>query len=89
MRVRIVKAAEGIVDGVSVGHLIPGLTYDVPASVAHYLITKRCAEEVPLTRSALVVPLDNARAYEQLTRGVSVVLPRRQPSNRPPRRRKR
>ena len=73
MQVRIIKSAEGIIDGVSLAHLIPGLTYDLDISVASYLIEKGCAEEMPLSAPALVIPFDNPRAHAQLTRGVTVV----------------
>jgi hypothetical protein len=92
MQVRIIKSAEGIIDGVSLAHLIPGLTYDLEISIARYLVEKDCAEETPLSVPALVIPLDNARAYAQLTRGVTVVPPRAEAADtrrRRPRGRKR
>ena len=82
MRVRIVNATEGIVEGISLGHLKTGLVYDLPPSVARFLIAKRCAKEPLITESPLVVQLDDANAYESLTRGISVVLPRPQASDR-------
>jgi hypothetical protein len=89
MRVRILKPSEGILDGVSLAHLTPGLTYDLNPSVAHHLMVKGCAEELPPSTPALVIPLDNARAYLQLTRGVTVVPPLAEAADKPPRRRPR
>jgi hypothetical protein len=89
MRVRMLKPSEGILDGVSLAHLIPGLTYDLDASVANHLITSESAEELPLSAPALVIPLDNARAFVQLTRGVTVVQPRAEAAEKPPRLRRR
>jgi len=89
MRVRILKLAEGIMDGVSLAHLVPDTVYELDPAVAHYLIQTRHAEELPPDAPALVIPLDNARAYIQLTRGVTVVPPRAEAADRPPRRRRR
>jgi hypothetical protein len=87
MRVRIINSAEGIIDGVSLAHLVTGLTYDLDPSVANYLIAKGSAEELLPSESALVIPLDNARAYVQLTRGVTVIQPRAVAADRTSRRR--
>lgn len=86
MRVRILKPAEGIMDGVSLAHLIPDTTYDLEAALAHYLIESGHGEPVPA--SALVIPLDNPRAYSQLTQGVTVIPPLAEAADRPPRRRR-
>ena len=87
MRVRILKPAEGIMDGVSLGHLVPDTTYDLEPGVARYLIDSRHAE--PVRSSALVIPLDNPRAYSQLTRGVTVIPPLAEAADKPPPRRRR
>jgi hypothetical protein len=89
MRVRMLNSAEGIVDGVSLAHLVPGLTYDLNPFVAEYLIATRSGEELALSASALVIPLDNPRAFSQLTRGVTVVQPLAEAADAPslPRRR--
>jgi hypothetical protein len=44
--------------GVSLSHLMPMCVYELAASTAHHLITLGCAEEVPPSRPALVVPID-------------------------------
>jgi hypothetical protein len=88
MLIRILKPAEGILDGVSLAHLVPDTTYDVDPAVAHYLIATRHAEPLPPSEKALVIPLDNPRAYSQLTQGVTVFSPLAEAADRPPRRRR-
>ena len=72
MRIRILKPSEGILDGVSLTQLVPGLTYDVEPSLGRYLVQIRSAEEIPISNSDLVVPLDDQPPFEELARGVSV-----------------
>ena len=84
MRVRILKPSEGIMDGVSLAHLVPDTTYELEPTVAHYLLESRHAE----LSSALAIPLDNARAYSQLTRGVTVIPPLAEAADRPQLRRR-
>jgi len=81
MLVRILKPSEGIMDGVSLAHLVPDTTYELEPTVAHYLLDSRHAELMP--SSALAIPLDNARAYSQLTRGVTVIPPLAEAADRP------
>ena len=73
MRIRILKQSEGILDGVSLAHLIPGLIYDVDPAVGRHLIQLKHAEAIPAAAPGLVVPLDNPHAFEQLTKGVTVI----------------
>ena len=47
MRIRIRQAIAGIVDGVSLSHFVPGLTYDVSDSLGGYLVSSGDADEVP------------------------------------------
>ena len=47
MHIRIRRAIAGIIDGVSLSHLIPGLTYDVSDSLGGYLVSSSDADEVP------------------------------------------
>ncbi len=58
--------------GVSLSHLIPTFVYDLDPSTVRHLITLGCAEELPPSRPALVVPIDEPGVLEVLTRGVSV-----------------
>jgi len=75
VRVRIVRPSVGIMDGVSLSHLMPGTTYDVPSELGYWLMSRGAAERVPDDAPGVVVPLDNPLAYEQLTQGVSVIPP--------------
>ena len=88
MRVRILKPAEGILDGVSLAHLVPDTTYDVDPAVAYYLIATRHAEIPAPSEHALVIPLDNPRAFSQLTRGVTVIPPLAEAADQSPGRRR-
>ena len=58
-RVRIIKPLVGILDGVSLGALAPGLIYDLEAGLALYLISCGAAEERATARAATVVPEDD------------------------------
>ena len=44
MRIRIRRAIVGIVDGVSLSHFVPGLSYDVSDSLGGYLVSTRDAD---------------------------------------------
>src|SRR5262245_23581065 len=75
MRVRILKPAEGVIDGVSLRYLVPGCLYDLASTLAQYLVTNGFAEEVSGSNAALIVSLDEPNALEQLTKGVTVLSP--------------
>jgi hypothetical protein len=72
MRVRIVKTMAGVLDGVSLGHLIPGVTYEVEDSLGAYLVSTRSAEPVPDTYSHGIGSGDDA-LIEHVTRGVTII----------------
>jgi len=88
MRVRILKPSAGIMDGVSLSHLLPGLTYDVEPSLGHYLTLNQYAEEVPSATPAAVIPVDDLRAFNDLAGSVSIVHVRDHAAHKPPRIRK-
>jgi hypothetical protein len=67
----MLKLMVGVLDGVSLSRLVPGLTYDVEDSLARYLITCGSAEETASTRAALVVPVDDPY-ISHLTGGITV-----------------
>jgi hypothetical protein len=74
MRVRILRAVAGVLDGQSLGKLNPGLLYELDDALARQLISMGCAREESSQAPALVMrvadePLDEAR----LTGGVRVV----------------
>lgn len=45
LRIRIRRGIGGILDGVSLSHLFPGLVYEVPDSLGAYLLSSGDAEE--------------------------------------------
>ena len=75
-------------DGVSLSHLTPGLTYDVPADLGHWLISQGVADYVPADSVALIVPLDDPLLYDQLTQGVTVTSPTAEAADTAPRRKR-
>jgi hypothetical protein len=76
MRIRIIKAVAGVLDGQSLGQLTPGLVYELDDGLARQLISMACAREEHSEALALVIrsgdeDLDEAR----LTGGVRVIRP--------------
>ena len=72
MRIRIRKPIAGIVQGVSLGHLIPGVIYDVDSTLGGYLVSIDAADALPSTHPALVIPLEAPEDFEKALGGVSV-----------------
>ena len=72
MRVHMLQPAAGVMDGISLSHLIPGLTYDVPPATAHYLTANGFAEEVASAAAALVIPVDDLHAFTGVVGGITV-----------------
>ena len=89
MRVRILKSSAGVLDGVSLSRLIPGLIYDLEPITANYLISQRCAEEPPASERAAVSARDNRPYASQLFGGVRVIMPRAEAADKPPRAKRR
>ena len=58
-RVRMLKPLAGVLDGLSLSTLAPGLIYDLEASLARYLISCGAAEESADGRAVSVVPEDD------------------------------
>ena len=71
MRVRILQAMAGVLDGVSLGHLVPGRTYDLDESLAGYLVSIRSAEAVP-EAELLVSENSDELLFEHVSRGVTI-----------------
>ena len=87
VRVRILKHSTGIVDGRSLATLKPGLIYELPQSLAEYLVANRCAEHVLSERAASRVPPEDERAMaDHLGKGVRVE--QAVAADRPPRKRR-
>ena len=74
MRVRILKPSVGIVDGVSLSHLIPGLVYDLKPITANYLVSQGCARGLPASDPAIVALPDNPTFFS-VVGGIRVTPP--------------
>ena len=74
MRVRILKAVEGIMDGQSLSPYIPGYIYDVDEALGRTLIAMAVALEVRATDPAVDSDPDDID-MSRLTGGVHVVPP--------------
>jgi hypothetical protein len=72
MRVRMLQPAAGVMDGISLSHLFPGLTYDVPRPTAHYLTANGFAEELASDATAPVIPVDDLHAFIGVVGGITV-----------------
>lgn len=74
MRIRILRAVAGVLDGQSLGRLIPGLLYELDDALARQLISMGCAEEEDSRAPALVMrAVDESLDEARLTGGVRVV----------------
>ena len=71
VRIRILKPMAGVLDGVSLGHLEPGLTYEVEESLGAYLVSTQSAEEVAFGDSRIMDSKDDT-LIEHVARGVTV-----------------
>jgi hypothetical protein len=58
VRVRIVKQASGVVDGVNLSRLLEGRMYEVSDSIATLLVVSHQAEIVIDERPMLLIPVD-------------------------------
>lgn len=73
----------GIMDGVSLSHFVPGLTYEVSDSLGGYLITNGAAEEV-FASATLSDPDDEGVSDSAIFGGVSVTWPLETAADNPP-----
>ena len=89
MRVRILKPTAGVVDGVSLSRLIPGLVYDLKPITANYLISQGSAEELPLSERTVAIPSDDPTSSSQVFGGVRVTMPLAEAADKPRRVRRR
>lgn len=71
VRVRVLRSMAGVLDRVSLGHLVPGLAYDLDESLAGYLVSIRSAEAVPATESPVSENGDES-LFEHVGRGVTI-----------------
>jgi hypothetical protein len=70
VNVRILSQLKGIIDGVSLSHLLPGLTYDISASLGVWLIGQGFAEYDQRPGALSGSPLEETPA--SVTGGVTV-----------------
>jgi hypothetical protein len=82
------RAIAGIIDGVSLSHLVPGGSYDISDSLGGYLVSTGDADAVPL--SAGVTESNDDRSDCSVFGGVIVASPRESAPDRarPTRRRR-
>ena len=74
MRVRILRAVAGVLDGQSLGKLTPGLLYELDDALARQLMSMGCAKEEDSQAPALVMrTVDDSLDEARLTGGVRVV----------------
>jgi hypothetical protein len=72
LRVRILKPSAGVVQGVSLSQMFPGLTYDLDPTLARYLMSIGVAAATPSRGPALVTPLGADDDFSKAMGGISV-----------------
>ena len=85
MRVRILHALAGVIEGHSLSQLVPGYIYDVPHALGLQLIEMKMAIEVRST-DATIAQGDDVD-FERLAGGI-VIVPADRAEDRPERRRR-
>jgi hypothetical protein len=86
VRIRIRRPASGIVEGISLSHFIVNVVYDVPRSLAMWLIAQGTAEEDVSREQAIRLGFDrNDQPPELSGGGISVVPPKDTEDDRPSR----
>ena len=76
MRIRIIKAVAGVLDGHTLGQFTPGHVYELDDGLARQLISMGCAREEHSEALALVIRTeDEAFDEARLTGGVRVIPP--------------
>jgi len=80
VHIRIQRELAGIVDGISLRLLVPGVTYNLPDTLARYLLETRDATD-GIATDAVPAPTSDSEPYDDpslndaiLTGGVSVTL---------------
>jgi hypothetical protein len=68
------KPSAGVIDGISLGTLMPGLTYDLPHELALRLIIERVAREdlTPVVLIPIGYDENDAELVDHVTRGIRV-----------------
>lgn len=73
MRIRIRRPIAGVIDGVSLSHFEPGLSYEVTDSLGGYLVSTGDAEAAPAT--VQIEPVEEPSDYRAF--GGIVIAPSR------------
>jgi hypothetical protein len=70
----MLKPSAGVIDGISLGTLMPGLTYDLPHELALRLIIERVAREdlTPVVLIPIGYDENDAELVDHVTRGIRV-----------------
>ena len=85
VRVRILKPFAGVIDGISLGTLMPGFTYDLPHELAVRLILERVAREDLAAKVLTPIGYDenDAELVDHVTRGIRVTQTSSEPTEEP------
>ena len=86
VRVRILKPLQGVVQGISLASLLPGITYDVDATLGGYLVSVGAADAVPAFKPARRIPLAPPDDHSKPLGGVPVT-PNAEAADKPRRKR--
>ena len=93
MRVCIRHPLHGVIDAVNLRLLVPAVTYELPDSLAMYLLETGAASPADKTEVAIPAPFADAEPYDDpslydavLTGGVTGQLPGSMPDDRPAKR---
>ena len=68
----MLQPVSGIIDRVSLGHLFPGLTYEVAPALGAWLVAQGVAAEVPVAGRTETPHANDDSDYDHLTGGVTV-----------------
>jgi hypothetical protein len=72
MRVRILQPSRGVMQGVSLSQMFPGLTYDLDPTLARYLMSTSAAVAAPSRSPALLIPPGAEDDFYKALGGISV-----------------
>ena len=85
VRIRIMKPVAGVIDGVTLSRLHPGVIYEVPQSLGDYLLTIGAAEEM----FSRFPEVDETGSYPSSMLSGGVTVSRETAADKPPRRKRR
>jgi hypothetical protein len=88
VRIRVLKALEGVMEGHSLSQFLPDYIYEVPESIGRQLIAMNAALEVRSTDPVLVTPADDEEGDVARLAGGVIVVQQDRAADGPDRRRK-